>query len=77
MKKLTSLALVAVVGSGLVAAPAASAGQLKIGGSTGAALLIQTAATQFNKANKSKGITAGQYAGVGSGGGHPGGTIGT
>ena len=39
--------------------------------------LIETAATQFNKADKSKGVTAGQYAGVGSGAGIAGANVGT
>ena len=77
-KKTVSLALIGtVLATGLTAVPAASAGTLKIGGSTGAALLVQTIRSSFNKTHSAQGVTAGPYAGVGSGAGINGANSGT
>jgi phosphate transport system substrate-binding protein len=66
MRKFTFTALAATAALA-VAAPAASAGQLNVGGSTGLQLLAQKLATSFERSHA--GITIGRVKGGGSGAG--------
>src|SRR4051794_9312275 len=78
MKKRIGILCAAGVVAGASLAPSvAAAGTLKVGGSTGAQLLIQSVETGFNKKYSSQGVSAAPYAGVGSGAGIRGVAAGT